>query len=200
MLSVSLNKTFPSLIFFYSIVKIFITDGVFLSQDLESVLSVFFLLKPVLHDWCNKGCGMCYPVCGIMHIKERLLLIGKNSPCGRSGFSLSLSEWSFTICLTPYNRKYNVLSVSLNNTFPSFFLLTFSSCTASCFVEQPLSYSLALFPEHRRRELYGVSSDISQESAAETSVFTYKITSVLLVLFCHPKNSISLVFQFRQHL
>ena len=30
------------------------------------------------------------PVCGMMHIKEPLLLIGKNSPCGGSGFSLSL--------------------------------------------------------------------------------------------------------------
>ena len=41
----------------------------------------------------NKGRGMYYPVCGMMHIKEP------------SGFPLSLSEWSFTICLTPYNRK-----------------------------------------------------------------------------------------------
>ena len=24
---------------------------------------------PVLHDWCNKGYGMCYPVCGMVHIK-----------------------------------------------------------------------------------------------------------------------------------
>ena len=32
---------------------------------------------------------------------------------------ISLSEWSFTICQTPYNHK-NVLSVSLNKTFPSF--------------------------------------------------------------------------------
>ena len=37
-------------------------------------------------------------LCGIMHIKEPLLLIGKNSPCGDSGFSLLLSEWSFIIC------------------------------------------------------------------------------------------------------
>ena len=34
-----------------------------------------------------------------------LLLIGKSSLYGGSGFPLSLSEWSFTICLTPYNRK-----------------------------------------------------------------------------------------------
>ena len=40
-----------------------------------------------------------------------------------AGF-LSLSEWSFTICPTPYNRKYNVLSVSLNKIFPSFLNIT----------------------------------------------------------------------------
>ena len=49
--------------------------------------------------------GMYYPVCGMMHIKEPLLLIGKSRPCGGSGFPLLLSEWSFTICVTPYNRK-----------------------------------------------------------------------------------------------
>ena len=21
----------------------------------------YFSFQPVLHDWCNKGCGMCYP-------------------------------------------------------------------------------------------------------------------------------------------
>ena len=61
-----------------------------------------FSFQPVLHDWCNKGRGMCYHVCAMVHIKEPLLLIGKSSPCGGSGFRLSLSEWSFTISLTPY--------------------------------------------------------------------------------------------------
>ena len=56
----------------------------------------------------------------MMHIKEPLLLIRKSSPCRGSGFPLLLSEWSSTICLTPYNRKQNVLSASLNKTFPSF--------------------------------------------------------------------------------
>ena len=66
----------------------------------------YFSLQPVLHDWGNKGRGMYYPVCGVMHIKEPLLLIEKSSPCsGVSGFPFSLSEWSFTICPTPYNRK-----------------------------------------------------------------------------------------------
>ena len=65
----------------------------------------YFSSQPVLHDWCNKGRGMCYPVCGMVHIKEPLLLIGKSSPCGGRRFPLSLSEWSVTICPTPYNRK-----------------------------------------------------------------------------------------------
>ena len=63
---------------------------------------------------------MYYPVCEMVHIKEPLLLIGKSSLCGGSGFPLSQSEWSFTICVTPYNRKQNMLSASLNKTFPSF--------------------------------------------------------------------------------
>ena len=58
---------------------------------------------PLRHT--NKGRGMCYSVCGMVHIKEPLLLIGKSSLCGGSGFPFSLSEWSLTICLTPYNRK-----------------------------------------------------------------------------------------------
>ena len=69
---------------------------------------------------------MYYPFCGMMHIKEPLLLIGKSSPYGDNGFHLLLSEWSLTICLTPYNRKQNVLSASLNKTIPSLFLLVFA--------------------------------------------------------------------------
>ena len=53
--NVSLNKTFPSFIM--------ITD---------TVCS------------CNKCRGMCYPVSGMVHIKEPLLLIKKSSPCGGS--------------------------------------------------------------------------------------------------------------------
>ena len=47
----------------------------------------YFSFQPVLHDWCNKGCGMCYPVCGMVHIKEPLLLIDNSSLCGGSGVS-----------------------------------------------------------------------------------------------------------------
>ena len=77
----------------------------------------YFLFQPVFHNWCNKGHDKCYPVCGMKHVKEPLLLIGKCSPCGSSECPLLLS---FTIYLMPYNHKHNVLSVPLNKTFPSF--------------------------------------------------------------------------------
>ena len=50
----------------------------------------YFSFQPVLHDWCNKGRGMCYSVCGMVHIKEPLLLIGTSSPYGGSGLPLLL--------------------------------------------------------------------------------------------------------------
>ena len=60
----------------------------------------YFSFQPVLHDWCNKGRGMCYLVCRMMDIKETLLLIERSSPYGGSEFPLSLSEWSFTIIMS----------------------------------------------------------------------------------------------------
>ena len=33
----------------------------------------YFSFHSVLHNWFNKGRGMCYPVCGMVHIKEPLL-------------------------------------------------------------------------------------------------------------------------------
>ena len=65
-----------------------------------------FIDKPVLHDWCIKDRGMCYLVC-VAHVSA-------------AGF---LSRY-----LTgplPYVRRHitvndNVLSTSLNKTFPSF--------------------------------------------------------------------------------
>ena len=99
MLSASLNKIFPSFL---------------------CIRVIFFSFQPVLHEWCNKGRGMWYPVCGMVHIKEPLLLIDKSSLCGGSGFSfLTIRMVLNTICLTPYNRRYNVLSASLNKTFLS---------------------------------------------------------------------------------
>ena len=67
--------------------------------------TVAYRLHSVPNDWCNKGRDMCYPVCGMVHIKEPLLLIVNSSLYGGNRFPFSLSEWSLTICLTPCNRK-----------------------------------------------------------------------------------------------
>ena len=48
---------------------------------------------------------MFYHVCGMVHIKETLLLLVKSSLCGGSGFLLLLSELSLTIVLRLYNHK-----------------------------------------------------------------------------------------------
>ena len=50
---------------------------------------------------------MCYPVCGMMHIKEPLLLIGKSRPFGGSGCPLSLSCFYTLI-------YYSVLTLNLS--------------------------------------------------------------------------------------
>ena len=84
------------------------------------IASIYKLLfKPVLHNWLNKDHGKCYLVCGMVHIKYPLLLIEKSSPCsvGSRVFSLSLSDWSLTICSVLYNRAYNMLSALLINKY-----------------------------------------------------------------------------------
>ena len=56
-----------------------------------------FLVPASAPQLVYKGHGLCYRVCGMMHIIEPLLLIGKSSLCGGSGFPFSLSEWSLTV-------------------------------------------------------------------------------------------------------
>ena len=61
-------------------------DMITIKNNFVLIAPSYFLFQPVLHDWYNKGCGMCYSVCGMVQIKEPLLLI-ENSPCsGSSGF------------------------------------------------------------------------------------------------------------------
>ena len=70
--------------------------------------SVFLRVKimgKVLHSWCSKGRGMCYSVCGMVHIKDSLLLIEKSSPySGWSGFTISYLNCHLSLCLTPYSH------------------------------------------------------------------------------------------------
>ena len=57
----SLNK---NLILSIILLKILIYYSVYIQVDPQS----YFSFQPVLHDWCNKDHGMCYPVCGMVHI------------------------------------------------------------------------------------------------------------------------------------
>ena len=52
-------------------------------------IELFLVSSQCSTTGCNKGRGMCYPFCGMMHIKEPLLLIGKSSLCGTAAGFLS---------------------------------------------------------------------------------------------------------------
>ena len=51
-----------------SVVRAF-THG---AKDRRIDLLNYFSFQPVHHDWGNKDRGMCYPVCGMVHIKHFL--------------------------------------------------------------------------------------------------------------------------------
>ena len=73
----------------------------------------YFSFQPVVHD---KGCGMCCPVCGMMDVKEPLLLIGKTiAHVVAAGF--------LSCCLSDITVNKKVLCALLNKTFPSFRLV-----------------------------------------------------------------------------
>ena len=84
-------KKKDTILFIYLFIYLLIYLLIYLFIELANRLVVglhgvdplsYFSFKPVLHDWFNKGRGMYYPVCEMMHIKEPLLLVGKSSPCG----------------------------------------------------------------------------------------------------------------------
>ena len=68
----------------------------------------YFSFQPVLNDWCNNSRGMCYPVCGMMYIKEPLLLIGNVAHAAAAGFLsryMSVSLPYVCQCITSVIRK-----------------------------------------------------------------------------------------------
>ena len=69
----------------------------------------YFSFQPVLREWCNKGDGMCYPVCAMVQVKDPLHLIEKSSPCsGSSRFALSLhyGNLPYVHCHITINKMY----------------------------------------------------------------------------------------------
>ena len=76
----------------------------------------YLSFQPVFHDWCNKGCGMCYPFCWMVHIKEPMLLVVMTM--GFLFHSLSV-PLPYVHCHISVNKMCSVL---LHKTFHSFFL------------------------------------------------------------------------------
>ena len=46
----------------------------------------YFSFQPVLYDWCNRVRGICYPICGMVHIKESMLLTERVAYEAAAGF------------------------------------------------------------------------------------------------------------------
>ena len=59
------------------------------------VRNSYFLFQLMLHSWCNKGHGVCYPVWDGVY--KRILAANQKE------WVSSLYDWFFTICPTPYN-------------------------------------------------------------------------------------------------
>ena len=79
-----------------------------------------FLYQPVFH----KGYGMCYPISGMVHIKDPVLLIRKSNPCsGDSGFPFPYLNGPIPLFTSIY-MYINVSSASLNKAL-AFFQLEF---------------------------------------------------------------------------
>ena len=52
-----------------------------------------FSFQPVLHDWCNRGCGKCYPVCGMMTIVTPTtidLILSRSSQSSTTGITKAM--------------------------------------------------------------------------------------------------------------
>ena len=87
---------------------------------IESICSLaYFPFQPVIHNWSIEG-----PVCGKVHMKDPLLLIGKSSLCSDRGFPLK-KYVTMIMRLMSNSRWYEnqcALEVSWNKTnFPFYF-------------------------------------------------------------------------------
>ena len=76
----------------------------------------YFPFQPVLHNWSINGRGMGCPVCGKVHMKDCMLLIGKSSLCDNSGFPLQPMIWRSMCC------RECAVETSLNKTNFPFYL------------------------------------------------------------------------------
>ena len=47
---------------------------------MHSAVDIYFSCQQLFHNWFNKHQGVCCPVCGMVHIKDPLLLVSKTAP------------------------------------------------------------------------------------------------------------------------
>ena len=66
----------------------------------------YFLFQPELYDWCNIGHGKYYPVCGIVHTKDSMLLT-KNSSLYSGNNVTSFVIWMVLSSFVWHNMTIN---------------------------------------------------------------------------------------------
>ena len=110
----------------------------------------YFSFQPVLHDWCNKGHGMYYHVCGMMHIKEPLLLLERVAYVVTAGFlSRYMGGPSFLpsfCCLKTHAGQYTCTtfhSEDVNYTDPVFMASGFQTRAANDYTKYNEFLSIA---------------------------------------------------------
>ena len=88
---------------------------------------IYIYIHPFIYDsdWCNKSHDVCYPVCGMVHIKETFYMTERVAHVVVAACFISLSEFPFTICPMPYKIIKNVVSMSLNKTYPYFLIFIY---------------------------------------------------------------------------
>ena len=120
----------------------------------------YFSFQPVLHDWCNKGRGMCYPVCGMVHIKEPLLLIVKSSVC-----VLNLTVLTYSTKVKANDVKSLVDELEVGQELDLYFV--------DC--KSPSSFVAQIIEETRVKNFQQVLKDIVDDMAASPPLTPYRL-------------------------
>ena len=70
------KKVYTYIVYGKAVEHLLMVQWMVLSLKMDQLNS--FMCQPVVHNWCNcnKGCGIRYPVCEMVHIKDPLVLIG----------------------------------------------------------------------------------------------------------------------------
>ena len=126
----------------------------------------YFSFQPVLHDWCNKGRGMCYPVCGMVHIKEPLLLIVKSSVC-----VLNLTVLTYSTKVKASDLKSLVDELEVGQELDLYFV--------DC--KSPSSFVAQIIEETRVKNFQQVLKEIVDDMAASPPLTPYRLENFYFI-------------------